>query len=173
MKKQIAFFLFLTACSHFAWSQTQKIPKNPKTMTPVQNQQQVRQTLASIIDPAITELSFSTIKRSSGDILRITVTLKNIGGANYQSNANQQNVQLFEEWTPDQPRQVKVFPFQNLNAGAGLQFVYETPAPKPGNEFPPNYRAVIVYEPDILSDANPKNDDANAANNSLVKNPRN
>ncbi|WP_461044362.1 hypothetical protein [Spirosoma harenae] len=50
--------------------------------------------------------------------------------------------------------------------------MYERPAFKPENEFPPNYRAVIVYEPDILTDNNKNNDDANTENNTLVKNPR-
>lgn len=31
-------------------------------------------------------------------------------------------------------------------------------------EFPPNYRTIIVYDPDIRMDGNPNNDDYNVGN---------
>ncbi|MFN4147187.1 MAG: hypothetical protein ACK4GN_15275 [Runella sp.] len=127
----------------------------------------------NVIDPAITDINFRTIKQSTGDRLQITVTVKNLGLANYSSNPNQQNVQLWEEWSSTNRRMVKAFPFQNLNGGASLNFVHERAAFKPADEFPPNYVAVIVYDPDIRIDANPSNDDSNLSNNTLAKNPRN
>jgi hypothetical protein len=33
------------------------------------------------------------------------------------------------------------------------------------NEFPPSYRLVIAYDPDISNDGNPANDDCNGRNN--------
>lgn len=124
------------------------------------------------IDPAVTDISFRYLKPTTGDKIQVVVTVKNLGLMNYESGSNQQNVQLWEEYSGSNRKMVKLFPFQNLNASASFSFSYERPVFKPSDEFPPHYKAMIVYEPDILSDNNTKNDDSNAANNSLTKNPR-
>lgn len=124
------------------------------------------------IDPAIDEIRFSHLKLNTGDKIRVTVTVKNLGLMNYESGSNQQNVQLWEEYSSTNRKMVKLYPFQNLNANASFSFFYERPAFKPSDEFPPHYKAIIVYEPDILSDNNTKNDDFKASNNSMTKHPR-
>lgn len=124
------------------------------------------------IDPAIDDIRFSFLKLNTGDKMRVTVTVKNLGLMNYESGSNQQNVQLWEEYSNTNRKMVKLFPFQNLNANASFSFSYERPAFKPSDEFPPQYKVIIVYEPDILSDNNTKNDDSKASNNSMTKHPR-
>jgi hypothetical protein len=127
----------------------------------------------STIDPAVTKIVFATIKQSSGDKMHITGFVKNIGGKDFKSNANQQIIQLWEIRTPSDKQMLKQLPFTNLNVGQEIKIEYDLPALKPADEFPPDYQVVIVYDPDILIDANKNNDDANNKNNSLLKNPRN
>jgi hypothetical protein len=123
-------------------------------------------------DPAVTNISFRVIKQNTGDRLQIKVEVKNIGLRNYESGANQQNIQLWEEYSATKRTLVKTYPFQNLNSGASISFMYERSAFKASDEFPPQYRAIIVYDPDILMDNNKNNDDPNSKNNELSKNPR-
>ncbi len=102
----------------------------------------------------------------------ITAVVKNLGDVPYSTRAGQQNVQLFE-WplgraTAGPPK--KVCEFGNLAVNQEVKCQYDRPwdcsSPAEG-EFPPNYKAMIVYDPDIRLDGNPKNDDVNSKNNSL------
>lgn len=124
------------------------------------------------IDPAVTDIQFTTIKKTTGDKLRITGLVKNIGGKNYSSSANQQFIQLWEIRSGTDRRKIKDLAFTNLNAGQEIKIIMELPAIKPGKEFPPDYQVIIVYDPDIYIDANKANDDALSSNNSMTKNPR-
>lgn len=127
----------------------------------------------SVIDPAVTNITFTTIKLASGDKMRVTGIVKNKGGKNYESSENQQVIQLWEVRSSNDKQKLKEISFVRLNAGQELKISVDLPALKPGNEFPPDYQVLIVYDPDILMDANKNNDDANYGNNTLVKNPRN
>ncbi|MFN8353277.1 MAG: hypothetical protein U0Y10_02420 [Spirosomataceae bacterium] len=168
MKKQLFVVVALVGMYSTGFSQNKPTVKDPAEVV-VQGANSGR---LNVIDPSITDISFVLIKQNTGDKIRVTVTLKNVGLKHYQSNANQQNVQLWEEYSSANRKIVKVFPFQNLNGGASLTFVYERPALKASDEFPPNYTATIVYDPDIRMDNNVNNDDANLGNNSQTKNPR-
>jgi len=132
-----------------------------------------RDVRVSLIDPAVTKIVFTTIKQTTGDKLRVSGMVKNIGGKDFESGQNQQIIQLWEIITPSNRRMLKQVPFVRLAAGQEIKIEYDLPALKPGNEFPPDYQVLIVYDPDILIDANKNNDDARDANNSLTKNPRN
>lgn len=63
-------------------------------------------------------------------------------------------------------------PFQNLAPAQEVNLVYErnwdAASPAEG-EFPPTYRLLIGYDPDILLDGNPNNDDCNSNNNQLER----
>lgn len=131
-----------------------------------------KQLYKNTIDPAVTDIKFTTIKKTTGDKLRITGVIKNIGGKNYVSGANQQFIQLWENRSGVDRRKLKDQAFTNLNAGQEIQISIEIPAIKPGKEFPPDYQVILVYDPDIYIDANKSNDDAVSSNNSLTKNPR-
>jgi hypothetical protein len=124
------------------------------------------------IDPATTSIIFKIIKLRTGDRLQIIGVVKNIGGKNFRSNSNQQNIQLWENYSSENKKMVKQIPFTNLNSNEETKIIYERAAFKPGNEFPPDYQIFIVYDPDIFIDNNINNDDANLNNNSLTKNPK-
>ena len=127
-------------------------------------------------DPAVTidlqaeKIEFSVVPTSEfAGVATITGTVKNIG-SNYASGSNQQLVNLYENSTL-----VKSIPFQNLNAGESIQISYSrawnSSSPAEG-EFPPDYRLEIAYDPDILIDGNPNNDDKNSSNNSKTESGR-
>jgi len=129
-------------------------------------------TYKNTIDPAVTNISFTTLKKTTGDKLKITGVIKNIGGKNFISGENQQFIQLWEIRSAVDRHKLKDLAFTRLNAGQELKISIELPAIKPGKEFPPDYQILIVYDPDIYIDANKDNDDAVSSNNSLTKNPR-
>jgi hypothetical protein len=60
--------------------------------------------------------------------------------------------------------------FVNLAPGATETVAYErawnSSSPSEG-EFPPSYRLLITYDPDIYMDGNPENDDCDLSNNQM------
>jgi len=62
--------------------------------------------------------------------------------------------------------------FSSLAAGASFSFYFErdwySSSPNEG-EFPPMYKLLIQYDPDIYMDGNKNNDDCNGKNNKLEK----
>lgn len=168
--KNKSFFIF---CSLLLLSLTGNAQVTKKATTlPNQTLDSKKAIYLNTIDPAVTSIEFKTIKRNTGDILRITGKVKNIGGKNYTSNANQQLIQLWEINSTADKKMVKTLPFTNLNSNQEISIVHERPAFKNSNEFPPDYEVIITYDPDIFIDNNKNNDDANAKNNSLRKNPK-
>lgn len=131
-----------------------------------------KEIIKSLIDPAVTAIEFKTIKRTTGDLMRVTGVVKNIGGKNFVSGVNQQQIQIWENYSSSNRRMVKQLPFVRLNAADELRITFERPAFKNSEEFPPDYEVMIVYDPDIAIDANPANDDARLTNNKLSRNPR-
>ena len=100
---------------------------------------------------------------------RVTITaiVKNVGDTAWTSRAGQQSLQLIE--TPSGATTggvVKVAcDFPTLNVGQEVRCPY-TRNWDTAIEFQPSYRATLLYDPDILLDANKKNDDASTKNNS-------
>jgi len=90
--------------------------------------------------------------------VEIVGVVRNLGGA-YESSPNQQEVLLYEN-AGIVARQA----FQNLAPGGEVR-VRITRDWLSSTEFPPDYRLVIQYGPDIRIDNNPKNDDCQPANN--------
>lgn len=175
MKTIILFTLLITVVltSSTVWSQTTITPVN-KTVLPVSKAVSTpRDILATLIDPSVTAVTFAHVKLSTGDKLKITGTVKNIGGKAFESGANQQVIQLFEVRSPSNRIMLKQLPFSRLTPGQEIKIEHSIPALKPGDEFPPDYQVLIVYDPDIYMDANKNNDDGNQTNNVLTKNPRN
>lgn len=121
-------------------------------------------------DPAVQNIDFKIVsKRSqfSGKV-RITGVIKNVGSEPYISAPERQSVYLYEVPIGGTPKLVAKKNFQNLNPGQVVTVSYErnwdAASPSEG-EFPPSYRLVIAYDPDITKDGNPKNDDCNSNNN--------
>jgi hypothetical protein len=122
-------------------------------------------------DPAATEIRFSIVRSYTQFKKRIRITgiVKNIGRQPFVSGPNQASAHLYEmPLGSSSGRLVAQRAFRNLNPGATVQVFYErdwnSSSPSEG-EFPPNYKLLIVYDPDIYMDANKKNDDCNQRNN--------
>lgn len=96
--------------------------------------------------------------------VRITGTIKNVGKQNFVSNPRQMYVILYEVSLSGRTTIKARSSFGNIPSGrtASVSFVKSWYA---GNEFPPNYRVCVSYDPDIKKDGNPRNDDCYRANN--------
>ncbi|MCM1983705.1 hypothetical protein [Lyngbya confervoides] len=125
--------------------------------------------LLRCIDPAAESIQFQVIRRDSQfrGRVRITGVIKNVGSLAYLSQPSQQGLLLYEN-----NRLVKTSSFQNLAPGATAQISYErdwnSSSPAEG-EFPPTYKLLITYDPDIRLDGNPNNDDCRSSNNQAVR----
>lgn len=137
----------------------QSIP--PKTLTQVSPQPVLRR----CPDPAARQIDFQLIQRTNqfNGRVRITGVVRNVGRAAYESNPGQQIAYLYEN-----ERLVAQRSFQNLTPGQEVRVVYvrdwNISSPAEG-EFPPTYKLIIGYDPDIAIDGNPRNDDCNLNNN--------
>jgi hypothetical protein len=143
---------------------------DPRLMRRPLPEMQYHRRLRECPDPAVTGLDFAIVSRTARfrGRVEITATVDNVGRATYSSRPNQQSVQLYEA-TPGGPsRLVAQTAFVNLAPGEGVKVSYTrnwyAASPAEG-EFPPTYRAIIAYDPDITMDGNPRNDDCVAANN--------
>lgn len=120
-------------------------------------------------DPAAQRIDFGILSKSSQFQGRVRVTgiVKNVGIGAYESSPTQQNMLLYED-----TRVVANQPFHNLTPGQEVRVTYDrnwnASSPSEG-EFPPTYKLLVVYDPDIKLDSNPKNDDCNGGNNRLER----
>src|SRR5207248_5610568 len=102
---------------------------------------------------------------------KITAMVQNVGDATYDTRPGQQNVQIFEVppsgVVPMIPK--KTCDFGTLRPGVTYRGEYERPWDTMAAEgsAPPSYKAMIVYDPDIRTDGNPKNDDIYLKDNQL------
>lgn len=121
-------------------------------------------------DPAATQIQFAITNQTSQfrGTVKITGVVKNIGDSLFDSGSGQQSVLLYEIPLGGSPILRAQKNFEDLAPGQKLKLSYsrnwDASSPSEG-EFPPNYRVVISYDPDIYIDGNPFNDDANLGNN--------
>lgn len=124
-------------------------------------------------DPAASSIEFSIVSRDPASRfkgrVRITGIVKNVGTKAFRSNPNQASAHLYEVSAGGGRAVLKAQQnFDNLAPGAAIRVVFErnwnSSSPSEG-EFPPSYRLLIVYDPDITLDGNKDNDDCNGANN--------
>lgn len=103
-------------------------------------------------------------------VVTVTAIVKNVGDVPWSSRPGQQSLQLYE--TPSGATTggtMKVScDFPTLNVGQEVRCAPYTRRWDTAIEFQPSFRAVIVYDPDILLDSNKKNDDASSKNNSTT-----
>lgn len=110
-------------------------------------------------DPAANRLDFNMLKHNNlVGVVEISGVAKNLGGP-YETKANQQQLMLYEG-----SRMVASTVFGNLAPGQEVIVKYNREWRK-SDEFPPTYKLIISYDPDILIDSNPQNDDCNNNNN--------
>jgi hypothetical protein len=123
-------------------------------------------------DPAAHEIRFQIVRRDSqfNGRVRITAIVKNVGGKAFASGPNQAAAHLYQmpAGATSGGTLVAQRNFQNLAPGATISVSYErdwrSSSPNEG-EFPPTYRLLISYDPDIYMDDNKDNDDCNQNNN--------
>jgi hypothetical protein len=121
-------------------------------------------------DPAATAIQFAITNQTSQfrGTVKITGVVENIGDSLFDSNPGQQTVLLYEVPLGGNPVLVGQKTFEDLTPGQRVKVSYsrewDASSPSEG-EFPPTYRVQIVYDPDILLDGNPFNDDPNSVNN--------
>ena len=109
--------------------------------------------------PAPAIRSFAA-RRIGGGLIRIEAEIANIGGAPYRSRDGQQLVTLMNA----SGAPIGYRGFVNLNPGESFVFATER-SWNPGHEFQEGFGVEISYEPDILRDANPQNDDCRMGDN--------
>lgn len=125
-------------------------------------------------DPATVDLSARLVGRTDPSrgvgIVEIIGVVRNVGRAAYVSEPRQQRAELIEEQPGTAPRGVATQAFTNLAPNATRRLVHRR-GWDTATEFQPRYRLRLVYEPDIRTDANPRNDDCGLDNNETVLEP--
>ena len=126
------------------------------------------------IDPAASEVRFEIVRRDTQfrGRVRITGVVKNVGTAPFTCNAGsmQASAHLYE--VPAGATSGGTLrghtDFAALPVAGSVVVSYErdwdSSSPSEG-EFPPSYRLMVVYDPDITLDGNPANDDCKMNNN--------
>lgn len=118
--------------------------------------------------PDLAALQIKVEKISGGAYsgkIKITGIVKNIGRKDFVSNPAQMSIALYEVRPGGATVLRKKASFANIPAGRTAQLAPYYTNWYTGNEFPSNFRLVIMYDPDISMDNNPRNDDCNSGNN--------
>ncbi|MCA9588553.1 MAG: hypothetical protein KC657_24720 [Myxococcales bacterium] len=174
MKKPLLFAL----CSVFvASSASAELPRAPQPIKPLPIKPMPplrlpKPPVRQCVDPAATAIDAVIVARTSrfAGTVRITGRVKNVGNAAYVSRPGQQIVQMWEETPGARPRLVAQQAFTNLAVGQEMFVSFARPWSS-SDEFQPQYKVVITYDPDIFLDGNTKNDDCNMNNNARVRAP--
>jgi len=123
-------------------------------------------------DPAAHEIRFEIVNRTSqfNGRVRITGIVKNVGGKAFTSGPNQAKAYLYQlpPGATTGGTIVAQREFTNLAVDATFSLSYERnwrSSSAAEGEFPPTYRLLISYDPDIYMDNNKDNDDCNQGNN--------
>jgi hypothetical protein len=120
-------------------------------------------------NPAVDRIDLTLESRNgtTGDV-RIEGVVENKGGGTFDSSAGQQSVQLYEVLgTAFNLKAMQEF--EDLAPGATVTVSYLIEDWSTASEFPPDYRVIITYDPDIFDDANENNDDCTLLDNTLDK----
>ena len=126
-------------------------------------------TMVCRVDPSVTGISIGIVNRTSPTtgVVSITGVVTNRGITDYVSEIQQQSIQIFENGSLKLTK-----PFQYLSPNGQVFIVYQrnwnTAANAQGSN-PPSYRVRIVYSADILTDANPNNNDCDLTNNLMSR----
>ncbi len=113
-------------------------------------------------NPAVDRIDFEVLE-SFPPMIRITGVVENKGGGTFDSSAGQQSVQLYQDTTLLETQE-----FEDLAAGATVSVTHVI-SWNTSNEFPPTFRVIIVYDPDISIDGNDNNDDCATSDNVMEK----
>lgn len=119
-------------------------------------------------DPAAVFLISRVVsqRRESG-VLDFEGQIVNKGNAAFVSAAVQARAQILES-RPNglQPLVLVDRPLENLPPGGGVLLQFRRAFTR-NQQFPPTFSLILSYDPDILHDGNPQNDDCNQSNNRI------
>lgn len=119
-------------------------------------------------DPAAASLtSMVTTNQGNAGVLLLQGNIVNRGNAAFVSPAAQARVQILEG-RPQGGAPIVLLdqPLTNLQPGHGF-LVTARRAFTRNQQFPPTFSLILSYDPDILQDGNPENDDCNSFNNRI------
>ena len=118
-------------------------------------------------NPAVDRIDFTLLSTTSATTgtVRIEGVVENKGGGAFDSSAGQQSVQLYRG-SETQPLAQQ--DFEDLAAGATVTVTHDLEW-NTSTEFPPVFRVIIAYDPDIFIDGNDNNDDCATVDNILQR----
>lgn len=116
-------------------------------------------------NPAVDRIDFTLVSTSTSTTgtVRIEGVVENKGDTTFDSGAGQQSVQLYQGTTLLAQQD-----FEDLAAGATVTVAHDL-SWNTSTEFPPTFRVIIVYDPDIFIDGNDNNDDCATSDNALER----
>ncbi len=117
-------------------------------------------------DLAIKNIHFMVLERTAPltGRIRIQVVIENRGGMDFKSDPGQVYVELYEDYPGTEPILLKRKKLSNLPSGDRVKAV-RLRKNWLGPDFPPVYKAKIVFDPSVRTDGNKFNDDCNKKNN--------
>lgn len=116
-------------------------------------------------------IDYTLLEQTSTTTGRVEIKgiVDNYGSQAFMSGEGQQAAQLWEVDAGGQSKMVSSVEFQNLALNETVEVTYERDW-STADEFPPqSYRLLLSYDPDILLDGNPNNDDCNPNNNTRTR----
>lgn len=145
-----------------------------KTLTPggtrLDTKPQVR-SKGECPDPMLNGVEVKMLSRDPQGqyFFRLAAKIENRGAVDYVSSPGQQVVEIYREPQGGSRTRVESISFQSVPVGADrVEATHDVLRWRTSQEFPPNYRFSISYDPDIGSDNNPANDDCTVKNNSTT-----
>lgn len=119
-------------------------------------------------DPAVVYLmSRVVVEQPGGGQIELTGQVVNRGNAPFVSRPGQAEAQiLVSRAAGEAPLVLARQALVNLQVGHGGSIQFRRFWPR-NVQFPPTFSLVISYDPDILQDGDPKNDDCSQANNRI------
>jgi hypothetical protein len=119
-------------------------------------------------DPAAVYLmSRVVVQQPGGGQIEIVGQIVNRGNGAFVSPPMQAHVKIVESRPQGGAPIVRADqPLANLPPGNGVVLRFQRPWTR-NVQFPPTFSLVITYDPDILHDSNPENDDCDQSNNQI------
>lgn len=121
-------------------------------------------------NPAVTAIDFTLVSQesdSSGTV-RITGTAENLGSGTFNSSAGQQSLQIWAGPSLTSLTLLASQDFEDLAPGEQVMVTFDVDW-NTSMEFPPIYRVILSYDPDIYIDGNDQNDDCATSDNALQR----
>lgn len=121
-------------------------------------------------NPAVISIDFNLVSQDSDSTgtVEIVGAVENLGSGTFDSSAGQQAVQIWAGQSLTSLSMLASQSFEDLAPGAQVTVSHEVQW-NTSNEFPPIYRVILSYDPDIYIDGNDNNDDCATSDNALQR----